>query len=337
MKEIVLISAYTPDVERQDNLRDLIKSLKDLNYRICLMTHTSTPSDIVDRCEYYVYDQENEILFDPDIKYHFYFRLNGVTIRFKDYTSIATHMIPVFRMYLGGLSYLKAMGEEIVHMIEYDTIVKNKIVWDKNNKLLEEKDAVLYSLPRFYSYNNLDCVIGFQSVNLKNIQFNSLRFSQSELKDQYKDYFQSQKFPIFERIIFDNIWSKLDYHLIDLSSEKDLEESFILNLVRVGTTSGTPSLEKTNIHYHDNKFQFFHYNDSSNLNKFLIIINKDKILNFEIQPTYWNWIPLDYDEIYHIQIFKNDVLLKELDLTTEEGRDWIFKHSYVDTLYSQES
>ena len=42
MKEIVLISAYTPDVERQDNLRELIKSLKELNYRVCLVTHTKT-------------------------------------------------------------------------------------------------------------------------------------------------------------------------------------------------------------------------------------------------------------------------------------------------------
>ena len=58
MKEIVLISAYTPDTPTQDNLRELIKSLKDLNYRICLMTHTSTPSDIVDRCDYYVYDKD---------------------------------------------------------------------------------------------------------------------------------------------------------------------------------------------------------------------------------------------------------------------------------------
>ena len=53
MKEIVLISAYTPDTEKQDNLRELIKSLKELNYRICLAIHSQTPLDIINRCDYY--------------------------------------------------------------------------------------------------------------------------------------------------------------------------------------------------------------------------------------------------------------------------------------------
>ena len=135
MKEIVLISAYTPDTPTQDNLRELIKSLKDLNYRVCLMTHTFTPSDIVDRCDYYVYDKENELLYDPEIKYGYLCPIEEYTMFFKDYFAVATHMLPVFRMYLGGLAYLKSMGEEIVHMIEYDTIVKNREIWDKNTIL----------------------------------------------------------------------------------------------------------------------------------------------------------------------------------------------------------
>ena len=73
MKEIVLISAYTPTIDKQDKLRELILTLKNLNYRVCLATHTSTPQDIVDRCDYYIYDVENKVLYDPDIKYqHFY-------------------------------------------------------------------------------------------------------------------------------------------------------------------------------------------------------------------------------------------------------------------------
>ncbi len=337
MKEIVLISAYTPDVERQDNLRDLIKSLKKFNYRVCLITHTSTPQDIIDKCDYFIFDKENEILYDPNMKYHYYFYLNDLSIRFKDYISMATHMIPVFRMYLGGLSYLKSMGEEIIHMIEYDTIVKNRNIWDRNLEILKEKDAVFYSFPRFYENDKLKCVYSFQSLNVKNIPHKFLNFNKSELINQYSQYVNEEKVPIFERMIFDNMWSKLNFHLEKLSSEEDLEESFTTNIIRVGTTSDTPPVEKTNINYYNNKFHFFHHNDSSSSNNFLVIINKDKILNFEIQPTYWNWIPLDYDEIYHIQIFKNNVLLKELDLTTKEGRDWVFKHSYANILHSQES
>ena len=126
MKEIILISAYTPDLKRQDDLRNLVISLKDLNYRICLVTHTSTPQDIIDRCDYFLYDKENEVLYDPEIKYWYNHTFKNIAFSFVDYSTISTHMLPVFRMYLGGLMYLKSLGEEIVHMIEYDTIVKNK-------------------------------------------------------------------------------------------------------------------------------------------------------------------------------------------------------------------
>ena len=56
MKEIVLISAYTPELHQIDRLRDLIISFKKLNYRVCLATHTPTPQDIIDRCDYFLYD-----------------------------------------------------------------------------------------------------------------------------------------------------------------------------------------------------------------------------------------------------------------------------------------
>ena len=49
------------------------------------------------------------------------------------------------------------------------------------------------------------------------------------------------------------------------------------------------------------------------------------------------WVPLDYSDINYIQIFKNNVLLKELDLNTEEGRDWIFKYSYANISILEES
>jgi hypothetical protein len=332
MKEIILISAYTPDIERQDNLRNLIISLKNLNYRICLATHTSTPQDIVDKCDYFLYDVENELSYDPKLKYWVNFTSGNIKINFVDYVSISSHIIPVFRMYLGGLAYLKSMGEEVIHMIEYDTIVKNRKIWDDNLEILKEKDAVFYSFPRFYENDKLTCIYSFQSINIQKISYEYLQFNKQKLTDQYYQYFAEAKFPGFERLIFDNIWSKLNYQVQELSSENDLEESFTTNLVRVGG-----DLEKTNINYFNNKFHFFHQNTFPVLNSFLIVLNKTKAIPIEIQPYHWIWIPLDYTDINHIQIFKNNILLKELDLNIEEDKDWVFKYSYVNILNFEES
>lgn len=327
MKEIVLISAYTPNTSTQDNLRELIKSLKDLNYRICLITHTSTPSDIVDRCDYYVYDKENELLYNPEIKYFYFCTVGEYKIFFKDYFAVATHMLPVFRMYLGGLAYLKSMGEEIVHMIEYDTIVKNREIWDKNIEILKEKDAVFYSFPRFYQDNKLVCVYGFQSVNVKNIPFDLFVFYPQELKNQYKNYFQLEKLPVFERMIFDNVWSNTNYHLIELNSEEDLKNSFEVNLNSIGNRIG----ENTTIHFFENKYHFFHnnHNEDKSTNHFEIIINKNQYINLSCTHPHYLWFPLDFENIENMKIYKNNVFIKEIDLTNEEDKKWITEHSSV--------
>ena len=182
MKEIVLISAYTPDTEKQDNLRELIKSLKELNYRICLATHSHTPLDIINRCDYYLYDKENELLYNPDIKYFYICQTEKHIFNFRDYLAVSTHMLPIFRSYLGSLAYLKSMGEEIVHMILYDTIVKNREMWDKNVEILKEKDAVFYSFSRGYEYDKLVNVADIQSINIKNLPYDFLNFNPEELK-----------------------------------------------------------------------------------------------------------------------------------------------------------
>jgi hypothetical protein len=321
MKEIVLIAAYTPDTVKQDNLRELVKSLKELNYRICLITHTSTPLDIVDRCDYYIYDKENELLYDPDIKYKYFCVLQDYIFRFKDYLAVSTHMLPIFRMYLGGLAYLKSMGEEIIHMIEYDTIVKNRKMWDINNEILKEKDAVFYTTFQQHIDNKEIYVVGPHSVNIKNISYDFLNFNSSELKKQYKEYFNASKFPICERMFFDNIWSKLNYYLFQIEDVKDLSSSFDINLHRL--CEGTE--ESTTIHFFNNKYHFFHNNIYGNNNKnyFEIIINKTYCINVTCDFSWFRWVPLEFDNIENIKIYKNNVFIKELDLTSEEGKQWI--------------
>ena len=327
MKEIVLISAYTPDTEKQDNLRELIKSLKELNYRICLATHSHTPLDIINRCDYYLYDKENELLYNPDIKYFYICQTEKHIFNFRDYLAVSTHMLPIFRSYLGSLAYLKSMGEEIVHMILYDTIVKNREMWDKNVEILKEKDAVFYSFSRGYENDNLVNVADIQSINIKNLPYDFLNFNPEELKKQYKEYYNNLQYPIFERMVFDNIWSKLDYHLFKVENEKDLSSSFDLNLAQLDYNKG----ENTTIHIYNDKYYFFHNNDTGNndVNYFEIIINKIHCINIACEFFSWRWIPLEFDNIENIKIYKNNVFIKELDLTSEEGKQWVTIHSSV--------
>jgi hypothetical protein len=229
-------------------------------------------------------------------------------------------------MYLGGLAYLKSMGEEIIHMIEYDTIVKNREIWDKNLELLKEKDAVFFTLPRFYSDNKLICVWSFQSVNVSNIDFNLLSYDEMKLINQYKEYFVNHKIPIFESMIYDNLWKHLNYHLIDLNIETDLESSFIINTDRVEMS------EWSTFYYHQNQLYFFNRNTEAVPNKYTIITNDSQIDNFTVNPGYWFYHRITSENVNNILLFKNNKLIKELDLSNPTDQYWINSSQFEDDL-----
>lgn len=323
-QEIILILAYTPTIKKQDKLRELINLLNSFNYRICLATHSSTPQDIIDRCDYYLYDKDNPIIYDPDIKYWSTWKINTLKFSFKDYKILSTHGLALWRMYSGALTYLKSLGEEIVHMIEYDTIVKNKDIFEANSSLLKSLDigAVLYSLPRFYEKNKLICNWPFQSINISKIPFNLLEYNFNTLKNQYKKYFTSKKFPVIERMFFDNIWKNIDYTVIKLNKETDISSSLDLNQERIG------GVLWFTINFYNNKFYYLARNNTKQKQNYTIIID-DKVINKTIPPGHWEWKPLNVESPNHIRILKENILIKELDLSKQEDIDLIHKYSKV--------
>jgi hypothetical protein len=327
MKEIVLILAYTPTSEKQDRLRELITSLKSFNYRICLSTHTSTPQDIIDKCEYFLYDRENPILWDDDIKYWAYTETESIIFKFKPFNILATHGLALWRMYSGALSHLKSLDEEVVHMIEYDTIVNDVDFFKTNTSHLLNStySSVLFSLPRFYDNGgNLLCNWPIQSVNVKKIPFNLLEFNFSKLKTQYLEYFQNGKLPVIERMFFDNIWSQLDYKLIRLDKESDIS-SLILNTDGIWDDINNICIT---INYYNNEFHYFISNPTKNEINYTFIVDNNAI-NQTVQPGVFHWRAIGNNDLKNIRIFEENVLIREYDLSLQKDRDSIFKYSKV--------
>ena len=83
--DIFLIMAYTPDRFKENLLRDLINGLRELDQDILLVSHTIQSQDIIDSVDYYLYDKENELLYDPEIKYFYFCTVDEYKIFFKDY------------------------------------------------------------------------------------------------------------------------------------------------------------------------------------------------------------------------------------------------------------
>lgn len=325
-QEIVLISAYTPELTQIDRLRNLINSLKELNYRICLITHSPTSQDIIDRCDYFIYDKENPVLYDPEIKYWHFYEINNVRFSFKDYTSLSSHILPVARMYLGALAYLKSLGEEIVHMCEHDTIIKNREVWDNAFDKLANYDAVSYVFPRFLKPNGeINCTWTFQSINVSKISYDFLNYKKEKLTQQYYNYFHQGKLPVTECIFYDNIWKNLNCYIIPLESEEELSNSFAINLDHSG------QVEYSTVHFHNQEFKFFVWNNSKKVVHYDLIVDNNNF-NIKVDSYGWNWVVLSDQEPNSIKIFKNNKLIKHLDMNNPLDKRWVYEYSNVTML-----
>lgn len=200
MKEIVLINAFTETKKKLDNLRNLIESIKSENFEVCLITHTSTPQDIVDRCDYFIYDKKNPIVHEPEFQYEFWFNCDEYKINFVSHKS-KIHFLAYYRLIFGGLAYLKSLGYQILHSFDYDIIFGSFDELHENRNILNEYDLVAY-------HRDDNTKVSYFSVNLEKIDINNLVYDENNLRFLYKEFYSQAKYPLIENLLFEKFLPK---------------------------------------------------------------------------------------------------------------------------------
>lgn len=330
--EIVLITAYTPTIERIDNLRDLVRKIKSLGYSICLITHSNTPQDIIDRCDYFIFDTENEVNTDRDICYWTLYTANNngspyFTIKYKPYDVMSTHIVPIMRLMIGGLTYLKCLNHKKVYALEYDSEIINDDIFKKMSIDLESSTiSAIYvdelNNKEVYSFGPL---IG---VNLEKLDPTIMPTDSIELLRLYREYFNRKQFPVTEKIIYDILWSKYDITWNDINQ---FENSLKYN---VSTINKFYSKKNTFVfHIHDKTLYFFCGNKSLETWNFDLLIN-DKNISVQVAENSWLWIPLiESEKLKTIKVFLDNKFVYENSVspeTVEETlNEWVVfeKHS----------
>lgn len=315
--EVILICAYTPTVEKLDNLREAIKTIKSFNYEVCLATHSSTPQDIVDRCDYYIYDKKNQLNYDPDIAYWIIHETPIFKVYYKQYGGMSTHIVPIMRLMFGGLTYLKSLGVKKVHIIEYDTVIHNDDIFKHMSKQIDED-----VLSCFYSseLNNKDIYsISLIGINLDKLDPTLVPTDETELINLYREYFNQNIFPVTERIIYDKLWSK---YPIKWNALEIAEKSLTFETSRGTNGYGDNSYL---LHVHDGILHLFSSNNTDEEWVFDIIINNTNYKN-GVSPKTWRWIPLrENDGIETIKLILNNKVIKNFDMSKKEDYDLIHK------------
>lgn len=332
MKEICLIAAYTPDIERQDVLRELVRDLKRANKKILLVTHSQTPQDIIGSVDYHFYDSENEFLTDNKYKVWFASQLDQQTIVVsQDVVKYSAAVLPCTRNLWFGLTIAKSLGYDCAHYIEYDSKLLDTSIIDQNTELMSEYDGVYYTdnaewqirLPE-QTYGDTHLYGAYSVYNLNSYTFDQLIWNREKILSEYEKGENSQ---LVERVTEKLLIGGKKFFV---KSKNDLIENGLRpNLLNKGSNS--KPIDPKIFFIENENLKLYFLNKTSDVENIEVIVNNEKLFRSSVSEEN-HYKVLDFgpvSEIKHIKLYKNNEFIREYDLSTEENIENLKKYNHV--------
>ena len=314
MKDLILITAYCPTEEQEAALEKCIDSVLECGKHILLISHTHIPIHIQKKCQYYVYDYNNDVVDDYNLMgyYHFFFDDNKViNSRFfvKNFYGFA-----IYRMFSIASQIAINFGYQNIHHIEYDCELIDKNLIHENSEYLKEYDSVI-------------CTDSGDENGWLYGAFKS--FKVSSLPDKFKnydrDYIESEMRKI-EPTHLEFLTKKL---FID-SGKPLFKNEPTSDRFRKNTVDEHRGLHHT-LYYNpeDGTLNIFYRSVKNSSEEIVVIVNKTTMINIETKPYHWYVRPLGiFDEINHVRVDNSQKVI--YDKTFDNEFREIFKiKSYI--------
>lgn len=284
MKDLILISNYSNTAKKQEILRNLVKQIYSQNeyFDLLLISHTTIPQDIQDKCNYVFYDFQNELLYDWDLRSKPWFD-PGDQLRpiMSIFTGFYNSHLAIWRMIILGNSIAKNLGYNKIHHIEYDASINNFSEIYDNSKLLDSVDCITYNKKE----GTVDGILfgSYQAYKLDTLDNFLLHLDEDKIKKSIKD--SLSKSP--EGMLFD---------LLHINKKGIVKDKALLD---VGNNFGVSNSKLINAHtawclpYYDKDTEelgFVVWNmeqDSQTINVKLIYNDKQIINLGDINPDHW--------------------------------------------------
>jgi len=308
-KDLILITAYTPDSIRKNLLLDSLKSIDKNKFDIMVSSHSSISEEALEYCDYFVYDKNNILLFDPKYKLSFWFSCNAFKLYTTDYKDY-NHMIAAGSLTINGLSSAKNFGYNKVHWLDYDTVLLDDSELIENSTLLDSYSIIWYRHPHLGAFSGM-------SFNLNKID---------------QDWFNTSDsiFYSFLNNSESNTLELFNYSLI--TRRNDTFEKTLLSLQEKINVSRYSSDEPdwVIVVYDDvnKEFILFNYNKTGNNNNIYVIINNSRIENMVNNQKEIHMIKSlgKIEDIQTIKIILNDKVIKNYDFNIINKEEYILKN-----------
>jgi len=313
MKDLIFITAYCPTEEQEKQLEKCVDSVLECGKHIAIISHSHIPIHIQKKCQYYVYDYNNDISVDYSLfgSQSFYFdnkRIRSILFN-KTFYGFA-----IYRMFSIASQIAINFGYENIHHIEYDGLLLDKNLIDENSNHLEEYDSVIYT-----DNGKED---GFLFGSLKSLKVSSLP---DKLKNFNREYIETdmrkrepKQLEYFTKELLINSGNVL-------FKNEPTEDKF----------KRGKSIYYRNLHYTlyynslDKTLNIFYNSIIDSSEDIVIIVNKTRVINLTTKPYHWHIRPLGFfDEINHVRVDNSQKVI--YDKTFDNEFREVFKNkSYI--------
>lgn len=327
MKSLLVITDFSNTCEKQDNTRRLLNSLSD-KHTILLISHINLPTDIVNRVDYYLYDKSNDSITNSRLLQPIMFGNDNFKLEYRHHEQrVVTYLPSIIKMFVNVLSFAKSLKYDYVHLLEYDTIIKDENIFNINQKILnEDNDVVLFVNDDCYKYGKLFWSTGnLISLSIKNFINENFTYDYKKIYQDFKLNYEKDLLPAAEHVIFDMFWKN-----------KKIKEMRVELLDKYLITNTSQKLNiKKDINYclylKENSVFYFFRNLSKLQKKINFIINDDKIITTNINSSFWKTNLIgNKNEIKTIKMFVDNDLIFNYDLNDEYDLWKITSTKYIE-------
>ncbi len=322
MKDLILISNYSDTHEKQGVLRNLVNQIHSQNeyFDLLLVSHTTIPQDIQNKCNYVIYDSKNELLYDWDLRSKPWFDPQNERPILSVFTGFYNTHLAIWRMLIIGNSLAKNLGYTKLHHIEYDSIINDFSELYDNSKLLNTHDSVYYNKTQ----DTVDDILfgTYQAYRLDTLHEELLVLNEEKLKSQIRD--SRRKSP--EGMVKDLLTKDRKFKVKPKTLLDQHENHFGLSQTNdKGTAWCLPFYDKLT-----NELSFITWNmEASKTINVKLIYNQDTIVNVgEVPPNNWklNIIDPNYDDAHTLTVILNGKIRNEYHF--DEYREEFKLNSY---------
>jgi|688.fasta_scaffold12125_13 hypothetical protein len=313
-KDLIIITAHCPSEDRRAILLDLVIGLQPVrkDFDLMVISHTPISTDVQERVNWSIYDEDNELLKDWIYQNEPWFSPND-TMRIQSiFFGSGNTYLTLHKQLITGYAMSKAFGYEKVQFIEYDAYFQDFTEFYNNSRALDEYDAILYT-KNDSVFDTLEYGIGnFHAAKISSMPESIFKFDREEILNEIENS-ASKTTEVRTHRIYTSENRKVlfkDHNLI-------MKNGNILRMVDFHKGEFEMQWAIPFYDHSSDEIRFLVWNEASEKpTDVVVIVNNEKIVNFnKIEKFQWSIKTLGHpNDIKNITILINNKMKRHIEL-----------------------